>query len=71
MQKTAIAIALALSMTAPAFATETMTIGDYPKTAKEVEYCIHARFDKDIDLPKGCWTLGERILHAISEELKS
>ena len=65
MKKIVVIAALSLSMTVPAFAME---IKDYPRTAAEVEYCAKAQMDKDIELPYGCMTLGQRILYKLSSK---
>lgn len=68
MKKFAIAAIAALAFTAPALADNAMMIGDYPTTLAEVEYCWKARMDKDITLPRGCKTLGERILADVTSK---
>ena len=65
MKKIIVVAALSLSMTVPAFAME---IKDYPRTAEEADYCAKAQLDKDIEVPYGCMTLGQRILHKLTSE---
>lgn len=65
MKKIIVIAALSLSMTVPAFAME---IKDYPRTVEEAEYCAKAQLDKDIAIPYGCMTLGQRILYKLSSK---
>jgi|GEM_PF-3343841 len=67
MIRLTLAAAAALAFTTSAFAHD---IGDYPKTAADLEYCVKARLDSDIDVPYGCRTLTERFWMAVAEEAK-
>ena len=64
MKKIVIAALISASITAPAFAME---IKDYPRTADEVEYCMKAQMNKNIDIPYGCMTLAQRIVHKLAD----
>mgnify|MGYP006909111014 CR=1 FL=1 len=63
MKKLIVAVALSASMVVPAFS---MDIKDYPRTAAEVEYCYKAQMNKDIEVPYGCMTLGQRIYYKMT-----
>ena len=67
MIRTLATAAALLAFTAPAFAE--INIGDYPRTAGEVEYCVKARMNKSIALPEGCKTLGERLLTKLTDAM--